>query len=162
GWHLSRAQRALPAVEQRRRPRHRDAPRIALAGDCRVTLLAPLALAFGVSLPILLVFYLLKVRRTPRQVSSTLLWETLRRDLAAHEPWQRLHWSVLLIVQMILLAVLTGALARPSVQVPAPTSRFVALIVDTSASMRATDVVPSRFEQARSAARETIDRLPDG
>jgi hypothetical protein len=68
----------------------------------------------------------------------------------------------LLIVQLAMLALLTAALARPAAQVPAPSSRFVALIVDTSASMRATDVAPNRFAQARNAARDVLDRLPDG
>ena len=124
--------------------------------------LAPLALAFGLSIPILLTFYLLKVRRTEQEVSSTLLWEMLRRDLAAHEPWQRLRWSVLLVLQLLLLALLSLALSRPASQQPAPANRFVALIVDTSASMSATDVTPSRFAQAVAEARQLIAQLPDG
>ena len=127
-----------------------------------MTLLVPLALAFGLSLPVLLVFYLLKVRRTEREVSSVLLWEALRRDLAAHDPWQRLRWSVLLVIQLVFLALLTLILARPAVQAATPPARFEALVVDSSASMRATDVLPSRFEQARSAAQAAIDRAPDG
>jgi Ca-activated chloride channel family protein len=127
-----------------------------------MTFLAPLALLFGLSLPVVILFYLLKVRRTRREVSSALLWETLRRDLAAHEPWQKLRWSVLLVLQLVLLAALTLALARPSVEAPAPATRFVALIIDTSASMRATDVQPNRFENALQEARELVDSLPDG
>ncbi len=127
-----------------------------------MSLLAPLALLFGLSLPVVVLFYLLKVRRTERDVSSILLWETLRRDLAAHEPWQKLRWSVLLVLQLILLAVLAVALSRPAIVAPAPTTRFVAIIVDTSASMLATDVVPNRFERALSAAQDLVDGLPDG
>lgn len=126
-----------------------------------MTFLAPLALGFGLALPIVVLLYLLKVRRIEREVSSTLLWEMLRRDLAAHEPWQRLRWSILLALQLLLLGVLTLALARPSVQTPAPASGFAAIIIDTSASMRATDVLPSRFEQAVEAAQTVIAALPD-
>ena len=125
-------------------------------------LLAPLALLFGLSLPVVVLFYLLKVRRTEREVSSILLWETLRHDLAAHEPWQRLRWSVLLVLQLILLAAVTLALSRPSFVAPAPASRFEAIVVDTSASMRARDVLPSRFAQALEAAQSLVDGLPDG
>ncbi len=127
-----------------------------------MTLFAPLALLFGLSLPIVVLFYLLKVRRTEREVSSILLWETFRRDLAAHEPWQRLRWSVLLVLQLIFLGILSVALARPATVAPAPASRFVAIIVDTSASMRARDVPPSRFDQALAAAQNLVDNLPDG
>lgn len=127
-----------------------------------MSLLAPLGLIFGVSLPILVLFYLLKVRRVQREVPSLLLWETMRRDLAARDPWQRLRWTVLMILQMALLALLTLALSRPAGEQPAPPHRFVALIVDTSASMRARDVAPTRFEAARTAARNLVDALPDG
>jgi hypothetical protein len=127
-----------------------------------MSLLAPIALAFGLSVPVLLALYLLKVRRTERQVSSVLLWETLRRDLAAHEPWQRLRWSVLLVIQLAILTALTFALARPAILWPAKASSFAAIIVDTSPSMLATDVAPSRFEQARAEAQRVVDGLPDG
>ena len=51
-----------------------------------MSLLTPLALALGVTLPIVVVFYLLKVRRYDEEVSSTFLWNDLIRDLATHEP----------------------------------------------------------------------------
>jgi Ca-activated chloride channel homolog len=127
-----------------------------------MNLLAPFALAFGLSLPVLLALYLLKVRRTEREVSSVLLWETLRRDLAAHEPWQRLRWSILLVIQLAILAALTLALSRPAIVAPAKASSFVAIVVDTSPSMLATDLAPTRFEQARAAAIRTVEGLPDG
>src|SRR2546421_445765 len=47
-----------------------------------MNLLAPVALAMGVTLPIVVVFYLLKVRRHDEEVSSTFLWNDLIRDLA--------------------------------------------------------------------------------
>ena len=127
-----------------------------------MSLLAPLALLFGLSLPVVVLFYLLKARRTQREVSSTLLWETLRRDLAAHEPWQKLRWSVLLVLQLVLLAVLTVALARPAIVAPAPATRFVAIVIDASASMQATDVLPSRFARAVNSAQNLIGGLPEG
>ncbi len=127
-----------------------------------MSLLAPFALAFGLSVPALLALYLLKVRRTEREVSSILLWETLRRDLAAHEPWQRLRWSVLLVIQLIVLIGLSLALSRPAIVAPASPHRFVALIVDTSLSMLATDLPPTRFDQALAAAQQIVDSSPEG
>lgn len=127
-----------------------------------MNLLTPIGLIFGLSLPVLVLFYLLKVRRVQREVSSLLLWESMQRDLAARDPWQKLRWTVLMILQMALLALLTVALSRPAAEQPAPANRFVALIVDTSASMRARDVAPTRFEAARTAALNLVGALPDG
>jgi len=126
-----------------------------------MSLLAPVALALGVTLPIVVIFYLLKVRRHDEEVSSTFLWNDLIRDLAAHEPLQRLKWSLLLILQLLGLALITFAVARPfSAQVGQKPVQAV-LLVDGSASMQAKDVQPSRFAKAIDAARGTLSGLPD-
>jgi Ca-activated chloride channel family protein len=127
-----------------------------------VTFLVPVGLGFGIALPLLLLLYLLKVRRTERVISSVLLWETFQRDLAARDPWQRLRWSVLLVLQLVLLGALVLALARPAAVLPAPPSSFLAIVVDSSPSMAATDVAPNRLEVARGAAHELVDAAPDG
>ncbi len=126
-----------------------------------MNLVAPAGLAFASLIPILIIFYLLKVRRHEQEVSSTYLWEQLHRDLVAHEPWQRLRTSLLLLLQILLMALLTLGLARPFFTANAQASDNVVLLLDASASMQATDVKPSRFEAARNAARELVGRLSD-
>src|SRR5215472_11379573 len=106
-----------------------------------MNLLAPIGLALGITLPIVVVFYLLKVRRHDEEVSSTFLWNDLIRDLAAHEPLQRLRWSL----QLIALALITFAVARPFTEQQGQKPVQAVLLVDGSASMQAQDVQPSRF-----------------
>lgn len=126
-----------------------------------MNLLAPVALAMGVTLPIVVVFYLLKVRRHDEEVSSTFLWNDLIRDLAAHEPLQRLRWNVLLVLQLIGLALITLAIARPFSEQLGQKPVQAVLLVDGSASMQAQDVQPSRFAKAVDAARNTLAGLPE-
>jgi hypothetical protein len=126
-----------------------------------MNLVVPAGLAFGSLIPVLIVFYLLKVRRHEQEVSSTYLWEQLHRDLVAHEPWQRLKTSLLLLLQILLMALLTFGLARPFFTANAQASDNVVLLLDASASMQATDVKPNRFEAARAAARDIVGRLSD-
>jgi Ca-activated chloride channel homolog len=126
-----------------------------------MNLLAPVALAMGVTLPIVVVFYLLKVRRHDEEVSSTFLWNDLIRDLAAHEPLQRLKWNVLLVLQLIGLALITLAIARPFSEQLGQKPVQAVLLVDGSASMQARDVQPSRFAKAVDAARNTLAGLPE-
>jgi Ca-activated chloride channel family protein len=58
---------------------------------------------------------------------------------------------------------LVGALAGPHVTAAVPSNdATVVLCVDTSGSMRATDVAPSRIEAARAAVTSFIDALPGG
>ena len=126
-----------------------------------MNLLAPAALALGITLPIVVVFYLLKVRRHDEEVSSTFLWNDLIRDLAAHEPLQRLKWNLLLLLQLLALGLITFALARPFSEQVGQKPVQAVLLLDGSASMQAKDVQPSRFDRAVSAARSTLSGLPE-
>ena len=127
-----------------------------------MSFLAPLGLALGALIPVLILFYLLKVRRQEYEVGSTYLWQDLLRDLAAHEPWQRFHWSVLLALQLLLVGVLVFAVARPFYVAQAEEVVHAVVVLDGGASMQATDVEPTRFEVAKRQARETVRNLADG
>src|ERR1700704_4988196 len=135
--------------------------RPAKAGRRPVNLLAPLALGLGITLPIVVIFYLLKVRRHDEEVSSTFLWNDLIRDLAAHEPLQRLKTSLLLLLQLLALALITFTVARPFSEQIGQKPVQAVLLVDGSASMQAQDVQPSRFAKAIDAARSTLAGLPE-
>jgi hypothetical protein len=126
-----------------------------------MNLLTPVALALGVTLPIVVIFYLLKVRRRDEEVSSTFLWNDLIRDLAAHEPLQRLRWNLLLLLQLIGLALITFAVARPFTQQVGEKPVQAIFLLDGSASMQAKDVQPTRFAKAVDAARGTLNGLPE-
>jgi Ca-activated chloride channel family protein len=127
-----------------------------------VSLLAPIALGLGlVLIPALILLYLLKVRRRDFEVGSTYLWTHLLRDLAAHEPWQKLHWSVLLTAQLLAMALLVLAVGRPFYTAQAAESIHALLLIDGSASMQMTDVSQNRFEAARQEARRVLRELPD-
>ena len=121
--------------------------------------LTPLAFALSaLAIPILLL-YMLKLRRRQTQVSSTLLWEQLLRDRQANAPWQKLKRNLLLFLQLLILAALVFALARPALQTKVVASGSVIVLLDASASMNATDVTPSRFEEARKSVLTLINGL---
>ncbi len=124
--------------------------------------LTPLSLLFAaLSVPIILL-YMLKLRRRDVLVSSTLLWQRLLRDREANAPWQRLRRNLLLLLQLLILALLTLALARPFVHTPTVVGGSAVVLLDASASMQATDVSPTRFEAARRAAQEIVSGLGAG
>ena len=63
---------------------------------------------------------------------------------------------------LAVLALLCVALARPHVNRVSPVENAtVVLVVDTSRSMLAGDITPSRLEAAKAAARTFLDRVPD-
>src|SRR6478752_5173919 len=118
--------------------------------------LAPLALAGLMFVPLVVAMYLLKLRRDEAVVPSTLLWQRLE----ANAPWQRLRRSLLLLLQLLLVLILVLLAARPFVERPAGLAGDLVLVIDTSASMQATDVTPNRLEAAKSAALDALKDLP--
>lgn len=126
--------------------------------------LLPLGFLFALSIPVLLLFYLLKVRRRPRRVSSTWLWRATVEDARASVPFQRLRRNLLMLLQILILALLATALARPILNLRLGNAGSVLILVDTSASMamRSEPGGPTRLEQARERAVEHVNSLPEG
>ncbi len=124
----------------------------------------PLALVGLAFVPLLVAFYLLKLRREETVVPSTLLWSRLVSDLEANAPWQRLRRSLLLLLQLLLVVLLAILAARPFVERPASLARDLVVVIDTSASMGATDVPgqPNRLEGAKQAALAALGDIPSG
>ena len=127
-----------------------------------MSFLSPLAfLLAGLSVPLLLLYFL-KVRRREMTVSSLLLWDPALRDREASTFFQRLQRDPLLILQILALLALTAALARPAITVMGQGNKRVVVVMDSSASMKATDVGPSRFVQAQREALGLLGRLGEG
>lgn len=111
--------------------------------------------------PAIVALYFLKLRRERIHVSSTLLWKKSVEDLHVNSLWQRLRQNILLWLQLATAAALLFALARP-VSTATGVGRRVILLIDQSASMRATDVAPNRLAEAKARARELVDQLGPG
>lgn len=112
--------------------------------------------------PAIVALYFLKLKRRPLEVPSTYLWHKSIEDLRVNSLWQRLRRSLLLFLQLLLVLLVMLAVLQPSWRTQRlPGNRFIFLI-DDSASMRATDVKPSRLEEAKRQAIETIDQMVSG
>jgi len=127
-----------------------------------MSFLSPLAFVFAASLPVVILFYLLKRKRVVKLVSSTVLWQRFLADTQASAPFQKLRKNWLLYLQLLLLALAVLALARPFFPTEAKPAPLRVVILDGSASMQATDETPSRFEKARAEALRWVDALQPG
>lgn len=125
-----------------------------------MSFLTPLAFIGALlAIPIILL-YMLRLRRREVTVSSTFLWQQLLQDKEANTPWQRLRRNLLLFLQLIILALLVLALARPFVIVPAISAGQIAVLLDASASMNATDIDDgTRFDEAKRQALGIVDTM---
>ena len=127
-----------------------------------IAVIAPLALIGLISLPIIVAYYMLRLRRRDVAVGSTFLWQQLVRDVEANAPWQRLRFSWLLLLQLLIALVAVIAAARPFLTVSSDLAANVVMIVDTSASMGTVEGDTTRLAQAQAAARRLIGQLPEG
>jgi hypothetical protein len=119
-------------------------------------------IAAAVAIPALLILYFLKLKRQERVISSTFLWKRAVQDLQVNAPFQKLKSNILLWLQLAVLALLLLALAQPVLSLNlSPARRFV-ILIDQSASMRATDVKPSRLDEAKAQARQLVESMRDG
>lgn len=126
-----------------------------------MTFLAPWTalIATAAAVPLLVLLYFLKLRRRQVVISSTLLWRRAVQDLQVNSPFQRLRRNLLLLLQLLAMACLLLALARPVVRLAmGPGKRYV-ILIDRSASMSATDVSPNRLEQAKRQASRVSESL---
>ncbi len=112
--------------------------------------------------PAIVALYFLKLKRKPVEVPSTYLWHRSIEDLHVNTIWQRLRRNLLLFLQLAVIGLVMLSLLQPGWRSEKmPGGRFIFLI-DNSASMQATDVEPSRLEEAKRQALETIDRMGPG
>ena len=125
-------------------------------------MIAPLALIGLLALPIIVAFYMLRLRRRDVPVGSTFLWQQLIRDVEANAPWQRLRFSWLLLVQLLIAAIVVLAAARPFTTTRSELAANVVLVVDTSASMGVDTPEEDRMALARAAARGVVADVPVG
>lgn len=116
---------------------------------------------FALTIPVVVLFYLLKRKRKLRLVSSTVLWQRFLAESRANAPFQKLRRNLLLFLQVLLLLLAVLALARPYLADQLAGGALQVLVMDASASMQSADVAPSRFEAAREAALELVNGLKD-
>jgi Ca-activated chloride channel family protein len=119
---------------------------------------APVVLLALAALPVLLILYVRKERARPR-ATARFGNPSLMPNLVPRRPRWRRH--VAPVVLGLAIAALVVAAARPQRAVSAPKHQVtVILAIDSSKSMVASDVKPTRVAAAGAAARELVDALP--
>ena len=119
-------------------------------------------LILGAILPLILALYFLKLKRHPLEVPSTYLWHRTIEDLHVNSLWQRLRQSILLFLQLLLIALMMLTCLRPSWQGRKLSGDRFIFLVDTSASMSATDLGQTRKRPNRRSGRaDEVQRLGD-
>jgi Ca-activated chloride channel homolog len=118
----------------------------------------PLALIGLLVVPLLVALYVLRERRRTEYVAR-LTTPGLLPNLVDSAPGWRRHLPLALL--LVALAAMVVGVARPHASVSVQREEAtVILVIDTSLSMRADDVKPTRLFAARKAARAFVAEMP--
>jgi Ca-activated chloride channel family protein len=102
-------------------------------------------------------YLIMQRRRSTYAVRFTNL--ALLDSVAPKRPGWRRHLPAVLM--LLALAGMVGAFAKPAREVRVPRERAtIMMAIDTSLSMEATDVAPTRLKAAQNAAKEFVNLLP--
>jgi Ca-activated chloride channel family protein len=123
-----------------------------------MTFLSPWWLLLLVAVAALAVVYVVAQRRRSRYAVRFATLPLLEKVAPKRPGWRRHAPAAAFLLTLVALAL---AVARPVADVRVPRERATVLVaVDTSISMRADDVAPSRIEAAKDAADAFVDGLP--
>lgn len=116
----------------------------------------PLGLLGLIAIALLILIYVFKPKYQEKKVSSTYIWKLSLKYTKRKVPFQWLKSSVLLIIQILILAVIAFSMAGPQIVLASKSGEKI-VILDASASMTAEYNGKSRFERAKSEIYSMID-----
>jgi hypothetical protein len=109
---------------------------------------------------IVVLFYLLRLRRQREIVPSVMLWQRAVEELEAQASFRKLRRSLLLLLQLLALAAIVLAMARPMLRTSSLAFGNTVIVIDSTASMSSSDEGGApRLQRARQLARELVDGL---
>jgi len=123
--------------------------------------LTPSYLLFLLVIPFLIILYMLRVRRKAVLVSSLYLWRRYIKEREQSSILRRLMKDILLLLQILAVLFISIGLAQPTLLISRNT-RYIAFIIDASASMECSDLKPSRLAYAKEKAINTLGGLERG
>jgi Ca-activated chloride channel family protein len=105
------------------------------------------------------IWHLLRPRATRQIVPSLQLWQQLIHEQTSTRPWHPPTPWWLVLLRILIVALLAGAAADPTVAaLSTPLQRII--IIDTSASMQTIEPAGSRIAQARQIATQIVATSP--
>jgi hypothetical protein len=109
---------------------------------------------------IIIILYLIKPKRLRIKVPSLILWEKTIEEKNLGRWFKKLPKNLLLLFQLLILFFLVLSLSKPILSLPSIGSKPTIIILDSSASMASKDILPSRFQKAKSEIINLIKRNP--
>jgi hypothetical protein len=104
-----------------------------------MTFLAPWAAWFLAGIPIIVLLYVLKLKRRPVTVSTLIFWERLLQENRRRALFQRLRNLLSLLLHLLIFLLIVSALAKPVLDGLIRAGSSTVLILDVRARMQAVE-----------------------
>ncbi len=124
-----------------------------------MTLLNPWALLLGLVIGVLLLLHFRRRTKRVYRVANPEMWRAGGEVKDTRPLLKRIQKSWLLLLQILFLATVVLALARPSLNLWTSPGRTIVLVLDCSASMASRERDGTRFDRARARAISLLDAL---
>ncbi len=120
-----------------------------------MTFLAPWASWFLAGVPVIVLLYLLKLKRRPVTVSTLLFWQRVMQENRQRALFQKLRNLFSLLLHLLIFLLIVAALARPALDRRVREGASIVLIVDVRARMQTVESgTDTRFSRALIEARK--------
>ncbi len=113
------------------------------------------------AIPLLILVYILKNKHTEQVIASTYLWTLSERFLKRKNPISRITGIISLILQILVVACISFALARPVFTLKNAANDYV-FILDGSGSMGYEEEGKTRFDLGKERIAELIEDSANG
>lgn len=114
-----------------------------------------------ITIPLLIMLYILKRKYKEEVISSTLLWNEVYKNTRANTPWEKLRKNIMLLLQIITLIALIFSLMRPFLNFGGKSYKNIILVLDNTASMSAEYGSNTRLDESKNLAKEFLQSTKD-
>lgn len=121
----------------------------------------PLGLLILIGIPIIILIYILRNKYNELTVTSTYIWKLSDKFLKRKNPLSGLTGLISLILQILMVASIALAVARPVFVLPGAANDYC-FVLDVSGSMQMKNGKKTRFELAKEEITDVIKESKDG
>ena len=114
-----------------------------------------------ITIPILVLLYILKRKYKEEVISSTLLWNEVYKNTRANTPWEKLRKNIMLLLEIIIFLLLILSLMKPFLSFGGKAYKNIILVIDNTASMSAEYGEGTRLQEAKKIAIDFLNSNKD-
>ena len=119
-------------------------------------------LALLITIPLVILLYILKRKYKEIEVSSSLLWKEAYKNTQANTPWEKLKVNIMMILQILIILLIIFALMSPFLKFGGKTYKNLIIVMDTTASMSTLyDKDKTRLDEGKEMTKDYIKSIKE-